>query len=90
MINKVYFEAYQSYCQLQREYRDIYKELEKQYEACKCFGCQLEVILFGLDLLNLNTIIVHMENQITPAIGSILTGMKIDHVETDGKTALIN
>ncbi len=89
MINNFDFEVYQSYLQLQAECKTIYKELERRYEQCRCPICQKEVILFSLDLLSLNMLVSHMENQISPPISAILQEMQIDHIMTEnGKAAL--
>lgn len=91
MIDQTEFETYQNYVQLQNEYKTTYKQLLKQYSKCKCFACRLELILFSVELTNLNTKLSYMEEQLLPEISSVLSGMEIKHSKTnDGTTTLID
>lgn len=83
--------AYKAYTQLQKKYTQMYRELELQYETCKCFNCKLKVITFGLELLALNSFLSGLETQITPDIKSILENLQIGFVISEsGQTELIN
>lgn len=91
MINQTEFETYQSYRHLQDEYRKTYKKLAEQYEQCNCFACRLELILFSVELTNLNTKVAYMEDQLSPEITTVLSELQIKHATgTDGTTSLID
>lgn len=85
MINMInhQLEVYQSYCRLQTKYKQVYEELEQKYHCCPCFSCKLELILFGLELLTLNSLVEHLESQIVPGIDTILNEMKVDFILSD-------
>lgn len=83
MINHRELEVYQSYCVLQAKYKQVYEELEQRYHSCPCFTCKLELILFGLELLSLNSLVEHIEDQILPGIDTILNKMEIGFILSD-------
>jgi hypothetical protein len=85
------FATYEAYLQIQSRYVGMYRQLELQYESCKCFSCRMKVITFGLELLALNSFIDQLEAEVVPGIGDILEELKIDHKLSDnGQTELIN
>ena len=91
MINQTEFEIYQTYLQLQDEYKKTYRRLLQQYKECRCFACRLELILFSVELTNLNTKVAYMEEQLSPEIGTILSELEVNHAKTtDGTTTLID
>jgi len=89
MINPAEFEVYQVYLQLQKDHRDTYKRMKQQYELCK-FEAEMELILFAIELADLNAKVAKIEERISPEIGSVLSEMQVPHtITTDGITTLL-
>lgn len=83
MVEKPEFEMYELYALMLANYKEVYKDLQQQYEFCKCLHCKLKLITFGLEIVSLNSFVEQLESQITPKISDILKEMNIGFISND-------
>lgn len=90
-INRSAFEEYETYLLLLASYKELYQDLELQYQLCKCLGCKLRLITFGMEIISLNSFVEQLEAQITPDLNDILKDLKINfQIAENGQTEIVN
>jgi len=89
MINDAWFELYQSYSAVHAASKRIYQTLQQRYFLTTNSTCRQQMVLFGLELLELTLLLEEMEELMLPAIGVILYKVAINYITTDeGLTAI--
>ncbi|MBS1773949.1 MAG: hypothetical protein JST82_13915 [Bacteroidetes bacterium] len=72
-------ELYRSLSALQPKYQDLYTDLHKQYQSCQCYACKVRLITFGIELVNLNAYVSHLETTLLPPISGVLDKLNINY-----------
>lgn len=85
----ILFRRYKKLTALCEQYKEVYIKLEEQYKICSCFHCKLRLITLGMNILDLNSRIEHLDKTLLPSVEHILTAMNITYISEEGVIKLV-